>query len=233
MTTVLGLIQEATRRIGVEVPDAVMSATTRTALELKETANNAVNMIQRAHAWQVLATLATYTGDASTTDFSLPTDFDWMPTEMQVWSSALKNPLSRVNSINDWLGMVVQSYNPGINAWTIYANQMHITPALASAVTAKHYYQAKLSVAPASGSNKAYFTLDTDTYRIDDDLFKRAFIYLWKQDKGLPYAEFMTDYETLKEKLVARDKGAMVLRIGQARIPNGVNIAYPLSVPTS
>ena len=127
--------------------------------------------------------------------------------------------------------MVVQSYNPGVNAWTIYGGQMHITPALASAVTAKHYYQAKLAVAPATGSNKAYFTLDTDTFRIDDDLFKRAFIYLWKQDKGLPYAEFMTDYENLKEKLIARDKGATVLVQGTARGSRGITYAYPGSVP--
>ena len=39
--------------------------------------------------------------------------------------------------------------------------------------------------------------------------------------------------ETLKEKLIARDKGASVLRIWQARIPRGVNIAYPLNVPVT
>lgn len=232
-TSILGMIQEASRRIGLEIPDAVFSATDRTALELKETANNALNMIQRAHRWQKLVQRATYTGDGSTEDFDLPDDYGWMPDDQQVWSSAIKNPLSRVNSLNDWLGMDVQSFNPGTNAWTIYGQQMHIIPALASTVTAQHYYQSTAAVAPVTGTNKSKFTLDTDTFRIDDELFKRAFIYLWKQDKGLPYSEFMTDYENLKEKLISRDKGASVLRIGTARIPRGVNIAYPLNVPTS
>lgn len=230
-TSILELLQQCAPRLGLEVPDAVFSATDRTAVEMKRVANATLDMIMRCHRWQKLVQRATYTGDGSTVDFDLPDDFSWMPDDQQVFSSATKNPLIHVMSLNEWLAMDVQSFNPGVGAWTIYGQQIHFLPAPDDAVTIQHYYQSTAAVQPASGAASSIFTLDTDTFRINDELFRLGFIYRWKQDKGLPYAEYMQDYEVLKEKLIARDKGPAVLRQGMARVPRGVNIAYPMNVP--
>lgn len=230
-TSILGIIQEACRRIGLEIPDAVYSSTTREHLELKEIANEACQMITRSHRWRKLVQRATYTGDGSTQDFDLPDDFGWMPDDQQVWSSATQIPFLPVRNLDEWLALDVRNFNPGTNAWTIYGGQIHFTPALDTGEIAQHYYQSTASVQPATGTAKSQFTLDTDTFRIDDQLLKLAIVYLWKQHKGLPYAEFLNDYEILKEKLVARDKGATILRQGRTRWPRGTNMAYPLTLP--
>lgn len=231
-TSILGLIQQVCKRpLGIEPPDAVFASTDRTAQELAEVANAAVDMINRAHSWRKLLQRATYTGDGSTTDFDLPDDYGHMPDDQQVWSSTAQIPLLPVQSTDDWLAMDVRNFNPGTNAWIMYGGQIHFTPALDSAEVASHYYQSTAAVAPATGTAKSTFTLDTDTYRINDELLRKAIIYLWKQDKGLPYAEFQNDYEILKEKLIARDRGATILRQGAPRWPKDVNMAFPLSVP--
>jgi len=231
-TSILGIIQQVCKRpLGIEPPDAVYASTDRTAQELAEVANAAVDMINRAHSWRKLLQRATYTGDGSTTDFDLPSDYGHMPDDQQVWSSTAQIPLLPVQSTDDWLAMDVRGFNPGTNAWIMYGGQIHFTPALDSAEVASHYYQSTAAVAPASGTAKSTFTLDTDTYRINDELLRKAIIYLWKQDKGLPYAEFQNDYEILKEKLIARDKGATILKQGAPRWPKDVNMAFPLSVP--
>jgi hypothetical protein len=231
-TSILGLIQSVCKRpLGIDPPDAVYASTDRTAQELAEVANAALDVINRAHSWRKLLQRATYTGDGSTTDFDLPSDYGHMPDNQQVWSSTAQIPLLPVQSTDDWLAMDVRNFNPGTNAWIMYGGQIHFTPALDSAEVASHYYHSTASVQPATGTAKSTFTLDTDTYRINDELLKKAIIYLWKQDKGLPYAEFQNDYEILKEKLIARDRGATILKQGAPRWPKDVNMAFPLSVP--
>jgi hypothetical protein len=231
-TSILGIIQQICKRpLGIEPPDALYASTDRTAQELAEVANAALDMINRAHRWRKLVQRATYTGDGSTVDYDLPDDYGFMPDDQQVWSSTAQIPLLPVHSLDDWLAMDVRNFNPGTNAWIIYGGQIHFTPALDSGEVANHFYQSTASVQPATGNSKSTFTLDTDTFRIDDELLRKAIIYLWKQDKGLPYAEFQNDYEILKEKLIARDKGATIMRQGRARWPKGVNLAYPLTVP--
>lgn len=231
-TSILGIIQQVCKRpLGIEPPDSVYSSTDRTAQELAEVANAAVDMINRAHRWSKVVQRASYTGDGSTQDHDLPEDFNWMPDDQQVWSSTAQTPFQPVHSLDDWLSMDVRDFNPGVNGWIIYGGQIHFTPALDDGEIAQHFYQSTAAIQPATGTAKSTFTLDTDTYRISDELLRKAIIYLWKQDKGLPYAEFMNDYEILKEKLIARDKGATILVQGRARMPRGVTMAYPLSVP--
>lgn len=230
-TSILGLIQQVCKRpLGIEPPDSVFSSTDRTAQELAEVANTALDMIARVQ-WRKMLQRATYAGDGSTTDYDLPDDYGWMPDDQNVWSSTAQVPFLPVRSTDEWLAMDVRNFNPGTNAWIMYGGQIHFTPALDSGENAYHYYQSTALVQPATGAAKSAFTLDTDTFRISDELLKKAIIYLWKQDKGLPYAEFLNDYEMLKEKLIARDKGATILRQGRARFPKDVNIAYPLSLP--
>ena len=231
-TSILGIIQQVCKRpLGIEPPDTLYSSSDRTAQELAEVANAAADMITRAHRWRKLVQRATYSGDGTTVDYDLPDDYGFMPDDQQVWSSTAQIPLIPMHSLDDWLAMDVRNFNPGTNAWIMYGQQIHFVPALDSGEVAQHFYQSTASVQPASGTAKSTFTLDTDTFRIDDELLRKAIIYLWKEDKGLPYAEFQNDYEILKEKLIARDKGATIMRQGRARWPKGANLAYPLTVP--
>ena len=231
--TVLSLLQEVATFIGIEVPSAVMSSTTREHVELKAVTNDMADKIAKAHPWQKFATLATITGDGTTEDWSLPTDYDWMPDDSELWSSVTRNPLSKVMTRNEWLGLVTQDYEPTPGVWIIYGGQVHIKTALANAATAKYFYQSNGIIAPATGSNKSAFTLDTDTYRLSERLLKLGVIYRWKQLKGQPYGEEMADFEDLKEKLITRDKGATVLRQGTMRYARGATMAFPGNVPTS
>lgn len=229
--TVLSAIQYACSFIGVSVPAAVMASTTRELVELKAITNDVASMITRAHPWQIFRTIATVTGDASTVDFDLPSDYDWMPDDSNLWSSATKQPLVKLQSTDDYLYIVVNSLTPTPSRWIIYANQIHIRAALASAVTAKYFYQSNLCVDPASGSNTAIFATDTDVFRLDERLLKLGIIYRWKQAKGQAYSQELDDYEVLKEKLIARDKGATILHQGSARHARGSVFSYPGTVP--
>lgn len=229
--TILTVLQAAAPRIGLSVPSAVFSATSKDAIDLQEIAKDTADMIARAHPWQKFSTIKTHAGDGSTEDFNLADDYSWMPDDGDIWSTAQRRPLTKVQSQNDWLGMVLIGTSLVTNAWIIYGGQLHIRHALSASDTAKYFYQSNFSVAPATGANKAAFTLDTDSFRLDEQLLKLGVIYKWKEMKELPYAQHMDNYEDLKEKLIARDKGATAIVLGSRRMPAGVTRAYPGALP--
>lgn len=228
--TILSVCQSASKIIGLAVPDAVMASTAREMVELSNIAQEMADRIASGHDWQPLSRIATVTGDGSTEAFDLPSDYDRMLLKAKVWSSSLETALSHILDLDQWLALDVQSFDFVVNAWTIYGGQIHIKPALASGVTAKFFYQSNLVVSPNAGENKTTFTADTDTFRLDERLLTLGIIWRWKEAKGQDYAEPMADYEEAKERLVLRDRGSKMLRIGPVRMPSDVRIAYPVNV---
>jgi hypothetical protein len=216
--TVLSVIQEASSKLGFERPSAVFAETDRTSVELKDFVNEVAVRVAKAHDWRALSVLATYTGDGSDEDFDLPSDFDRMQVDDQVWTSTSQRPLSRIPDLNTWLGLDVQNVDILFGAWIIYGGQIHIRNPLANLATAKHWYQTNEIVNDNGGAAKVAFTADDDTFRLNERLLRLALIWEWKKDKGRPYAEDMATYEEAKEKLISADKGARKLIVGRKRL---------------
>ena len=218
--------QACTSGIALEKPSAVYGSTTREHIELANIANEMAAMIAASHEWQILNKIAVITGDGTTEDFSLPSDFDRMLDKSQLWSTSLETPLSPISDRDQWLELDIKSFDFVINAWIIYGGQIHIKPALSTGVQVKYWYQSNLwglnGATPISE-----FTADTNTFRIDERLLKLGIIWRWREMKGLPYAEDLATYERLLAKLAMRDKGSRIIRLGKAVLPRDTTVAYP------
>ncbi|MBN9552179.1 MAG: hypothetical protein J0H31_25795 [Alphaproteobacteria bacterium] len=234
MASILSIIQDVATVIGVDVPTVFMTSQEREHVELAALANEMAERIGRAYDWQALAAIATYTGDGVTEDFDLPSDFDRMPVSAKVWSTSIQSPLSAIPDRDTWLAYDVQNISLVFGAWTIYGGQIHIKTALGAGATAKHWYQSNQIVKAKDESDvitySDAFAADADMYRLDDQLLKLGIIWQWKANKGLAYGEDLQNYEELKEKLIARDKGGRMMIIGQARMPGNVDLALPVTV---
>lgn len=224
--SILDVVKFVAPRIGLDVPTQFMASTDRELVELQELARDTAAMIAQGHPWQKLSSLTTITGDGTTEDWDLPADFDWMPDGNQIWSTRIQTPLTKVMSQDEWLEKLIRLNSSVLNEWIIYGGQLHIRLALASAELAKYFYQSN-KYALAGSTAQATFTTDTDTFRLDERLLKLGMMWRWKADKGIPYAEHLEDYETLKAQLIARDKGGTVLRVGGSRTMADTSIAYP------
>lgn len=221
--------QACTSGIALEKPSAVYGSTTREHVELANIANEMAAMIAASHEWQILNKIAVITGDGTTEDFALPSDFDRMLDKSQLWSTSLETPLSPISDRDDWLELDIKTFDFVINAWIIYAGEIHIKPALSTGVQVKYFYQSNLwglnGATPISE-----FTADTNTFRIDERLLKLGIIWKWREMKGLPYAEDLATYERLLAKLAMRDKGSRIIRLGKAVLPRDTTVAYPQSI---
>jgi hypothetical protein len=230
--SVLTAIQEAcAEALGISpVPTVIYGASTRLAAELSAVANDVAAGIIADHEWQKLRAIRTITGDGVTEDFDLPSDFDRMPTEVSFWSSRLGSRYSHITDLDQWLGLDVLNFDISLNAWTIYGGQMHIKPAPASGETVKFWYQSNLIATPAAGgANKTAFNLDNDIFRLSERLLKKGIAWRWRSSKGLPYAEQLEDYESVKEQLIAADGAARgILKQADAMERDDVRVAYPV-----
>ena len=228
--TVLTVAKNVAKNIGIAEPTELYSATDREVVELRDQIEKTADRIAEGHDWQLFSTIGTLTGDGSAEAFDLPSDYDRMATDAEVWSSALESPLTHISSQNRWLGLDIQSFDFIINAWILYGGQLQIKPALANTVTAQFFYQSNLIVEDSAAATKAQFTADDDVYRLDEGLLELGCIWEWKSNKGQSYAEYLETFEEKKERLVNRDRGARIVRIGRARFPSDVNIAYPQTI---
>lgn len=228
--TALSVAQGVAKKVGLEVPGELFASIDREFVELRDLMNDAADRVAEGANWQVLSTIATLTGDGTTTAFDLPSDYDRMVPDAQVWSSSLETALTHIMSLDKWLGLDVNSFDFVVNAWTIYGGQMHIKPALANAVTAKFFYQSNLIVTAADTTTQTAFTADDDVFRLDEGLLELATIWRWKAYKGQSYAEELEDYSEKLERLVTRDRGAKMIHMGDVRLPSDVRIAFPQTI---
>ena len=228
--TILSVAQEVSKTIGLAVPTAVLSSTDREHVELVSIAAEMAERIVSGYDWQYLSKIHTITGNGTTIAFPMPTDYARMLVKSSVWSSSLETPLSPITDLDKWLELDVKTYDFVVNAWAIYGGEMNIRPALAAGVTAKFFYQSNLIVRDEDGSFKPGFTSDNDVFRVDERLLKLGTIWRWKEAKGQPYAEWMTDFEEAKERLIVKDRGSKMIRVGRIHYPSDISIAYPQSI---
>lgn len=228
--TLLSTCQSVAPYIGIAEPDAIVTSSKREHKELLEFAREMAARIAKGHDWQVLSVIGTITGDGTKEGFDMPDDYDRMLVKSEVWSSSLQTPLSHILDLDEWLGLDIQSFDFVVNAWTLYGGQMQLKPALATGVTAKYFYQSSSIVRQGSSDLIEEFAADTDTFRLNERLLKLGIIWRWKEAKGQDYAEPMEDYEELKERLIAKDKGSRMITVGRSRRASGASTAYPQSV---
>jgi hypothetical protein len=212
--------------------ETVFGGTDRVHLELQQTAISAAEYIVNDYDWPKLKKLATITGDGTTTAFDLPSDYSRQLVKAQLWSNRLSAPLRHVESDDEWLGLLTIGEFTTYGSWILYADQIHIRPAPADGEEIKYFYITNQTVVDAASELKTAFTADTDTFKLSETLLKLGVVWQFKASKGLQYAEDLATYEREKEKAIVRAAGSKMLRVGQARMPIGVELAYPFAVGT-
>jgi hypothetical protein len=227
--TILSVIKGVCPVIGLDVPEAVFASTAREHIELCSVANEIATRIgSDTRDWTKLKTLATLSGDGVAAGFALPADYLRMIKKASLWSSY--SPFAKLThypDVDQWLGLQVQNVRQLIGAWTIIGDQIQINPVVPSGHSVKFYYITKNIVKPTDGPAKAAFTLDTDSYVLDERVLRLGIIWQWRANKGLPYSEDLANYEDALAVAAGSDRGSNIITMGQRRARLGADVAYP------
>lgn len=225
--TILSVCQSAALRLSQTKPSSVFSSTAPFDMEMAELSTETAIAIAKAHDWQKLTTLKTYSGDGTTTAFTLPSDYDRMVKDGNVHSSLYKTALfRRVESLDEWIYLSDLLATPTPGNWIILGGEMQILPAMASNETARFYYISN-KIATNGGAGKAAFSADDDEFVLPSRVLTLGLIWRWRAQKRMEYAEDLQNYEIALSEEISRDKGARILVIGNQRFPASMQAAYP------
>lgn len=222
--SILSVAEAVALKIGIEVPGALYTSTEREHVELRGVLAEAAERVLCAHDWQRNKARGVITGDGTTEEWPLPSDFFRWPKDARMWSSRIETAMTFVPSADDWLQLEVHNFEAVQNLWTRIGNKILIRPALGAGETAQYYYQSRNVI---SGGTKAAFTADTDTFDLGERLLKLASIWEWKSGKNLPYAEDMANYEHALAEAIGQDGGPRTLAIGRKRGARMGTVSYP------
>lgn len=224
--TVYEVAQRAAYKCGFEVPNS-LPGTDRTAAAILELLNEAGRQVRDEYDWQSLKGIHTITGDGTTEDFPLPSDYARMSKDARMWPSDTPTwSLDHVADTDYWLQLNANNFTSANGRWTIYGDEFHIKPAPADAVTLDFFY-IKSGIFLNGTTPVPRIIAGSDTFKLDENLLRLAFIYKWKQANGQTYAAELTDYQDALSIAIGGDKGPRILAVGRPRWNYNADVAYP------
>ena len=215
--TLLQIVQEACKDVGQPRPSIVASSTTETPLRMMRLLNKAGQELIKAHDWNALTDVETFTPTATQVQASHPpSDYDRMTSQTNMWDITNKRPLVGPLATSKWLRLVVDAQQNIDKYWTLIGGKVNILPVPATTDSFVYSYQSKNWVYASDGTTgKAEFSADDDTSRLPDELLILELIWRWKQSIGVDYGEDMSSAGRLKEEMIAADRGPRILSLSQ------------------
>lgn len=229
--TLLSTCQAAAVKLSRAQPTSIFSSSDPFAAELLLCAKDTAEaLVKEEHDWRDLTLLQTCTGDASTTVFPLPVDFERMIKGADVHSLRFKNATFRwARDLDEWL-FIKDNLLVGSPGNVVLLNgSVQIFPPMPVSDTGRFFYISNY-YALAGGVPQPTFTADTDTFALDERLLRLGIIWRWRSDKRLEYSEDLKNYELAKSAAMGKDKGSQPIVVGRQRVSRSGMIAYPATL---
>lgn len=210
--SLLTAVQRVARQTGLTPPSSVMGSGEETWLQMVEWAQETVDDLAIRHDWRALHGTSAITGDGTTTDFALPSDFarlSKMPALSLDGSLSGFWPTGPVDDPRFISAQTALIGWPG-RAYKIEGGYVKFATAPASGELYTLSYQSSkpiYSIGSGTPTNIAEWLYDTDTLRISERLLRLGLAWRWKAAKGLDYAEAMSSFERFLETEASHDWG--------------------------
>lgn len=243
--SLLTIVQEAARRIGIVVPNDVAGSADPQVIQLIAIANQEGQSLADRYDWQVLRREAVFTSlaaESQGTLTSIASDFRAMVTDT-FWNRSLKRPVYGCISPQDWQALKAAPQTGPFQQFILRGNEILMLPQPSAGQTCAFEYFSRnwcLSIDSAIWDNSRWdmnpptvyqesYVLNEDTSCLDESIMLIGIIWRWKHIKGLEYAEDFRLYESRVMDAMARDKGATAIdmngrppvRLIGTVVPNG------------
>lgn len=221
--TLLTAVIRVARQVGLTPPSSVMGSGEETWLQMVEWAQETIDDLCLRHDWRVLHATSAITGDGSTTDFALPSDFARLSKMPALSLDGSLSGFWPAGPVSDPSFISAQTV---LTVWPAPAYKVEggyvkfaTSPATGEAYTLS-YQSSKPIYQVGSGTpgNIAEWTYDSDVPRIPERLLRLGVVWRWKAAKGLDYAEALSSFERAFESEASHDWGLAVKDISRGEI---------------
>lgn len=215
--SLLTMMQQVTRRIGITTPSAVMSSTDPQIMQLVGIANEEGQELAERYPWQALTKEANFTTVATTTQvadiYSTWSDFKYILNDT-IWDRTLRRPVFGPLTPQTWQQLQAQVMQGPWWQYRIRGNAIVFIPTPNAGDDCYFEYQSMNWCESSGGTGQSAWAADSDTGLLDEQIMAMGVIWRWKQIKGFEYAQDYQKYEARVADAMGRDGGKQVWDLG-------------------
>ncbi len=218
--SLLTLVQSATRRLGLNVPSAVATATDPAVLQLMELASEEGQEMAARTNWSFLTQQATFTTVAAENQGLITSIAPGMKFIINdtIWNRSLRRPVFGPLPPQQWQQMEAMAMQGPWNQWRLMGQTLKFIPAPAAGQTcAFEYVSRNWALAGDGVTGKSSFSADSDTALLDENIMVLGLIWRWRAAKGLEFGADYSKYESKVLDAIGRDGAKPILNMGDAR----------------
>lgn len=216
--SLLTIVQNVSKRLGVPAPSQVVTSSDARVLELWTMANDVGTELERRYQWQELTRQATFTStgsiDMGSLTGSIATEFGYF-VDQTFWDRDLKQPIIGPVTLQEWQSDLSFAVVGPPYKHIVINGRLNVGPtAIDAGHTMVFNYVTANWAESSTGTGKSSMTADDDVGRIPENLIELSLLWRWKQSKGLAYAEDMETAEQQIDRYTGQNAGRRVLFIG-------------------
>jgi len=215
----LDVIQAVCQRTNVPIPSSVLGTTDPLWTQMLHLLEEEGHDLSERGEWQALtneATFVTLAAESQGAMTSIATNgfrsVKLDPHNNTIWDRTNRLPVLGPLSADEWQTRKALLSSGPRYVWRIRGGLLIINPApLAGAILAFEYLSKNWILGADGTTYKQYFTLDTDTILLPEELVIMGLRWRWKKEKGLEYAEDFNTYQEQVKDALGRDGGKRTL----------------------
>lgn len=228
--TLKEIVQEFCRRQGLPLPSLVAASRDDQIVQLQGLLHEILDDLEERKVWTALQIEATWAALAAELQGTIVSLANGGFKAMLASSFFNRTTDQRIEGPVD--PVTWQAVKTGLTSLTLphfrlRGGNLYITPAPTLNDTLAFEYQSSWAVLSAGGVAKHYFTADDDTCRYPDKLLILGLRYIWKREKGFPYAEEFAAYETAVAGLAGTDGTPRAVSLDKPCPPAVPGVAVP------
>jgi len=228
----LSLVQKCCQRTNLPTPATVYGSTDAQILQMLGLLEEEVNDLASRPTWQVLQREASHTtlaledqGDINT----LFPGFSFYRNET-MWDTTDRLPVIGPVSGSDWQEIKAVFANGPRYQFRFRGNHLLVNPIPTAGHAWKFEYESRYAILDVDGTTlKEFFTSDTDTFILPDNLLLMGLRWRWMREKGLDYGELFATYERQVKIAMGNDGGALTLSMEGGAPTRSPGVFVPVS----
>lgn len=214
---VLDLVQKFCERTGLPSPATVLGSSDTQVVQIKAILEEEGNDLASRGSWEGLTFEASHTTTAAEDQGAISTiasnGFRYVKNQT-IWDRTDKLPVIGPMDGGEWQSLKALSNTGPRYQFRIRGGKLLVNPTPTAGHSWNFEYISKNWILGADGSTyKNYFTLDTDTLLLPEELLLMGLRWRWLREQGLDYAELFRTYEMQVKDALGRDGSKPILRM--------------------